>query len=274
MRFGICASPEQSAALAAVGYDYVEWPLSRTVGEFDEEQYAGLRRLAAALPVQPEAWNLMLPASIVVVGPEANHGALRDYVEAAFARVAELNGRVVVFGSGASRRVPDGFPRDDALAQFAEACAIAGDVAQNNGLTLAIEPLNRSTDNLVNSVAAGAEMVRRVGHPAVRLLSDLYHVLVEGEPFGDTADAGDLLAHVHVAAPDRRIPLPGHGRGERELRDYFRMLRAAGYDGRVSIEAQWHGMDEAAAGLRLLRETWASSSSVSLPSVPQRSGHE
>jgi sugar phosphate isomerase/epimerase len=256
MRFGICAPPDQAADLSAEGYDYVEWPLSRSAGVFDDDQYADLRRLAAQLPVRPEAWNVMLPARIVVVGPEADHDAMRDYVEVAFARVADLHGTVVVLGSGASRRVPVGFARDDALAQFAEACTIAGEVAEKNGITIAIEPLNRNETNLVNSVSEGAEIVRHVAHPTVRLLSDLYHVSVEREPLSDTADAGDLLAHVHVAAPDRRIPLPGHG--EQELRDYFLTLRAAEYDGRVSIEARWNGIDEAGAGLRLMQETWAS----------------
>ncbi len=256
MRFGICAPPEQAAELAALGYDYLEWPLSRSAGVYDDEQYADLRQLAARLSVRPEAWNVMLPARIIVVGPEADLDAMRDYVAVAFARVAELHGAVVVFGSGGSRRVPDGFARDEALAQFVDACRIAGETAARHGITIAIEPLNRGETNLVNSVAEGAEVVRRVAHPAVRLLSDLYHVAVEHEPFTDTKDAGSLLAHVHVAAPDRSIPRPGHG--DQELRDYFGALRAAGYDGRVSIEARWSGMDEAAAGLRILRETWAS----------------
>jgi sugar phosphate isomerase/epimerase len=181
---------------------------------------------------------------------------MRDYLEVAFARVAELHGVVVVFGSGPSRHIPDGYSREEARGQFDDACAIAGDVARKHGLTIAIEPLNRSETNLVNSVAEGAAVVRRVAHPAVRLLSDLYHVMVEAEPLNATESAGNLLAHVHVAASDRRIPRPGHG--EDELRDYLRTLRAAGYDGRVSIEARWSEIDEAAAGLRLMRELWAS----------------
>ena len=256
MRFGICAPPEQAAALAAVGYDYVEWPLHRTAGAFSDEEYAALRRLAGHLPVRPEAWNVMLPARIMVVGPEADHAALRDYLNVAFARVAELHGAIVVFGSGASRRIPDGFPREVASAQFDAACSIAGDAAQGNGITIAIEPLNRGETNLVNSVAEGVGVVQRVAHPAVRVLSDLYHVTLEGEPLADTTAAGDLLAHVHVAAPDRRIPRPGHG--EDELRAYFQALRAAAYDDRVSIEARWSEIEEATAGLHLMRETWAS----------------
>jgi D-psicose/D-tagatose/L-ribulose 3-epimerase len=255
MRFGICAAHE-AAALAEAGYDYLEWSVRGTVGAFDVGEYADLRRLVARLPIRPEAWNQLLPAELKVVGPEANHAALQDYVALAFPRIAELGGEVVVFGSGDSRRVPDGYPPNRALAQFEEACRIAGDAAQRHGLIVAIEPLNRRETNLVNSVAETAEIARRVAHPAVRVLSDLYHVMVEGESFADTASAGPILAHVHVAAPDRQIPRPGHG--EQELRDYFLALQSAGYDGRVSIEARWSGIEDATTSVHLMREIWAS----------------
>ena len=254
MRFGICAPPERAAELAAVGYDFVEWPLSRTVGVMDDEAYGELRRLAAGLPVRPEAWNVMLPGHIKVVGPELDHDALQEYLEAALPRVAELGGEVVVFGSGGARRVPEGYGLDDGLCQFEEACRIAGEIAQGHGLTIAVEPLNRNETNLVNTVAEAVTLVSVVAHPAVRLLSDLYHLTIEAEPLSDTETAEDLLAHVHIAAPDRSIPLPG--RGEQELRDYFTTLREAGYDGRISVEASWDGVEEAAAGLRFMREVW------------------
>jgi hypothetical protein len=63
------------------------------------------------------------------------------------------------------------------------------------------------------------------------------------------------LAHAHVAAPDWRIPLPSHG--EEEVRDLSLALDGAGYDDRVSAEARWSGIEEAATGSRRLREIWA-----------------
>ena len=102
MQWGICANPEQANALAEAGYDYLEWSVNRTVGVFGEAEYADLRRVAAQLPIRPEAWNQFLPADLKVVGPAANHGALRTYLALTCPRIAELGGEVVVFGSGAS----------------------------------------------------------------------------------------------------------------------------------------------------------------------------
>ena len=121
---------------------------------------------------------------------------------------------------------------------------------------MAIEPLNRRETNLINAVAEAAALAERIAHPAVSVLSDLYHVVVEAEPFAATARAAALLTHVHIAAPDRQMPLPG--RDEPELRDFFLTLRSIGYDGRVSIEARWSGLEDAIAGLHLMRQLWAS----------------
>ncbi len=221
-----------------------------------EGEYTVLRRQAREFPLVPEVWNVMLPTDLKVVGPEANHSGMVRYLETAFARSAELGGSIVVFGSGPSRAVPNDWPKEEALKQFEEACLKAGAVAHEQGITLAVEPLPSSTVNLVNSVAEGASVVDRVRHPNVRLLADLGHVGVEGEPFEDTTAAGPVLVHVHVALPhSREIPLPG--RGDTFLRDYFRALKAAGYEGRISAECEWSSTVELAEGHTFMRTAWA-----------------
>lgn len=256
MRFGICYSPDQSLALAEAGYDFVEWPMSRTVGEMDEEAYQSLRNLARDLPIAPEAWNVMLPKSIMVVGPDADHTGMKHYVETAMSRAAELGGQVVVFGSGGSRAVPDAWPREEAVQQFEDACRIAGDVAAQNRITIAIEPLRRAETNLVNSVSEAAVIVKRVGHSSVQLLSDLYHVAQEDEPLRDTGAAATVLAHVHIAAPYSRA-MPHPGEADSMYQEYFRILQRSGYNQRISIECSPRPtVDEAAEGLEYLKSLW------------------
>jgi len=251
----MCYSPDHTLALAGAGYDFAEWPMSRTVGEMDEDAYRSLRTLTQGLTIRPEAWNVMLPRSIKVVGPDADHAGMKRYVETAFSRAAELGGQVVVFGSGGSRAVPDGWAHEEAARQFDDACGLVGDVADRNGMTIAIEPLNRAETNLINSVYEATVIVRRLGHPAVKLLSDLYHVAQEDEPFNDTGAAASLLAHVHIAAPYSRV-MPRAGEMDSMYRDYFRVLKRSGYDHRISIECSQPTVEEAAEGLTYLRHLW------------------
>ncbi|MDP9353052.1 MAG: sugar phosphate isomerase/epimerase [Chloroflexota bacterium] len=124
-----------------------------------EDEYTALRKEARDLPPVPEAWNIMLPTTLKVVGVEADHEGMAAYLETALFRAAELGGSIVVFGSAPSRRVPEDWPRDEALKQFEDACLRAGKVARKHGITLAVEPLPSSTVNLVNCVAEGARVV-------------------------------------------------------------------------------------------------------------------
>lgn len=256
MRFGICQSPDETQPLADAGYDFIEWPMNRTVGEMDEEAYQSLRDLARSLPIAPEAWNIMLPRSIKVVGPDADHVGMKRYLETALSRAAELGGQVVVFGSGGSRTVPDAWPREEAMRQVDDACGVVGEVAALHGITIAIEPLNRGETNLINSVSEAVGVVDRVGHPSVKLLSDLYHVTKENEPFSDTGAAAPKLVHVHIAEPNSRA-MPHPGEMDSVYGQYFSMLQRSGYDQRISIECSPQPtLDEAAEGLKYLRELW------------------
>lgn len=259
MRFGICCPPDRSAELASLGFDYVEWPMSRAVGRVTDAEYQQLQTLARQLTVKPECWNVMLPSDIKVTGPDVDLSTLTAYLETAFRRASELGGEIVVFGSGGSRTLPDGWHMEEGLEQFAAAASTAGAVAARHGLTIALEPLNSSETNLMNTVAEGQEIVERVRKPSVRLLSDLYHVYQMHEPIENTETANGVLAHVHVAAPEgRNMTLPD--RQAEVVQEYFAALKRSGYDGRISFEGRWDGSDEAKRGLEFLRQTWDNAS--------------
>ena len=52
-----------------------------------------------------------------------------------------------MFGSGGARRVPEGFPKEDAFEQFVEFGKRIAPEARAHGLTIAIEPLCRDETN-------------------------------------------------------------------------------------------------------------------------------
>jgi sugar phosphate isomerase/epimerase len=235
MRLGCCAPLDRAGAVAAAGYEYWEPPVVTVAARQGEDAFAAVRERFAALSLAPEAWNCLLPGELKVTGPDADLDSLARYLEIAFARIAEVGGRVVVFGSGRARAVPEGFDRAQAEEQVAAFLRLAGDAAAERDLTLALEPLNRGECNIINSVAEGLAMVRRVAHERVRLLADCYHMWLEDEPMSNLIEAGDALAHIHVSDRPRRAPAPGAD----ELNPFLSTLRAAGYDGRISVECRW-----------------------------------
>jgi sugar phosphate isomerase/epimerase len=159
--------------------------------------------------------------------------SLEKYVKTVFERAEKAKVEVVVFGSGGARSIPDGFDRERGLAQIMAFCRMIGPVAQEHGVVVAVEPLNRNECNVINSVAECAEIVRRVNHPAVRLLVDAFHWLKENDSADDIIGNGEFLAHVHAATISSRL---APGSEPCDLSVFFSALERAAYDGRISIE--------------------------------------
>ena len=110
-------------------------------------------------------------------------------------------------------------------------------ITEQYGKVLAIEPLNYSECNIVNTVADSIRVVRAVNLPSVRTLIDFYHVRYNGEDIESFVEYGKYIEHVHVASFNnhRRFPAPYDGE---DYRGFFEVLRRAGYQNEnISIEA-------------------------------------
>ena len=231
---GVCTGLENARILAELGYDYIETALN-ALAAMTEEEFRQSRRELSSAGIPCRAVNCMLPGTIPVVGPQADQARTGAYLERAFDRAGALGVRVAVFGSGGSRRVPEGFPWPRAWRQILEFLSLAEKFAARSGLEIAIEPLRRQECNLLNYVSEAVELASLAGLPHVGVLADTYHMAGVGEPLDVLCRTGGLLRHVHIAEPsERRFPKPGDGQDYDALRE---ALKAAGYSGGVSIEA-------------------------------------
>lgn len=234
---GICVNPDAVSKLPP-GFDFCEIAAAATLAGHDPSPDAvdleGLSELEPAV----RAFNCFLPGDLRVVGPDVQRDRVEAYVGTTIARAAEVGADLMVFGSGRSRSVPDGFARSAAWGQlvwFLERCA---DHAREHGLTIAIEPLNANECNILNTYTESVALAREVSRPFIKVLADTWHFAVEDEPLDDILEAPEWLAHVHVAdSPDRGHP----GSGSYPFDRLFAILREISYDGRVSIECGWPG---------------------------------
>ncbi len=235
LAIGCCAGKSDLALLdTTLGLDYIELPVATALmGSTDD-----FERLVSQLQrsrLIARAANVLLPAGLKVVGPEARLEELSDYASTALERACRLGISVLVFASGASRVVPAGYSRERALKQFEDAVRIVSAQASGRGLTLAVEPLHSRETNLLNSVGEAAEFLRHRSLDGVRLVADLWHMECEGERLDVLDHLGDVIAHAHVAAAERRAP----GQVGDRIEEFLMRLRHAGFAGACSIECKW-----------------------------------
>jgi sugar phosphate isomerase/epimerase len=249
-RLGICASPEDLARVAP-GYDFAELTVSALAPLETDEAWGERRPQLAGLRPPIHAFNVFVPGQLKLVGPERDSAAIQRYARPAVRRAADLGARIIVFGSGAARRIPDGYPRSRAWDELAEFLSTCADAAAGTGVTIAIEPLNHDESNVLNSYLEAVELAALVDRPEIRVLADIYHFMVDSEPLEDILHAPERLAHVHLADSGRLYP----GSGSYPLERLLALLRDVNYGGALSIECRW-GDDlaaESAAALRFLR---------------------
>ncbi len=110
---------------------------------------------------------------------------------------------------------------------------VCGD-AQAQGLSIALEPLNRFESDLVNTAADAHRLVTDVNHTAAGILLDGFHMALEERSLSAAIElAGPKLLHVQVAENYRGVP----GTGQTPWHDFKKGLDTIGYKGVVSIES-------------------------------------
>jgi D-psicose/D-tagatose/L-ribulose 3-epimerase len=133
-----------------------------------------------------------------------------------------------------------------------------GDVApyaEERGVTVVLEYLNRFEMYLTNTAADLAAIVREVDRPGVRMMYDTFHAHIEEkDPREALRSCRDVLVHVHASENDRGTP----GSGQVDWDATFAGLREIDYDGWVVIEAFSDALPELAAATRVWRRTFES----------------
>ena len=263
MKFGICSAPGALGSasrlvdiLAEAGADYLDWAVGAIMSS--EAHFEELRATIEKSPLRAEAWMSFLPPRARITGSDVDLESVLKYVTTAMQRAKTLGGEVIVLGSAGARKVPIGFDPQVARAQFIEFGRELGPRAAETGIVVAIEPLNRSEDNLITSVAQGAELVDAIAHSNIQLLADFYHLNEENEPLQNLENAGKRLQHTHLA--DTHRVAPGTAKDAAGLTGFFRALRTANYDARCSFEGKTDDLArQAPAILRVMREKYAQS---------------
>jgi sugar phosphate isomerase/epimerase len=179
------------------------------------------------------------------VGQAAAHQEILKFGETSFRRAQIAGIKIIVFGSGGARRIPEGFSAAEAKQQFVSLCKQLAPLALKYNVVISLEPLNTRECNFINSLAEGAEIVQAVNHESFRLLADVYHMLMENESPSEIIKYGDLIYHTHIAEKTGRSAPGVHNE---DFTPYFWALKQANYKGRMTIECLWNNIEAQASG--------------------------
>ncbi|HBC85690.1 MAG TPA: hypothetical protein DCZ94_01920 [Lentisphaeria bacterium] len=241
MKIGTCADPNAGQILKDAGFDFIEMgvggalkpdkPYAEFVTELDRIQKSPLPCLVV---------NCLMPGHMKITGPEVSLQSIKLHLSTVCERAEAAGIKKIVFGSGGSRKCPEGFDRKKAFDQLVEFGKILGDEAEKHNVIIAVEPLNKNECNMLNSIKRTMDYVNKVGIPSFRLHADSFHWGMEDEADKDFRGASSLITHAHIATYKSRLS-PGFE--EADFTRFFSLLKQCGYDDTIAIEGKWAAYD-------------------------------
>jgi len=219
------------AEIAALGFDGIELAV-RDPGLVRADELAALTRgHGLAVPAIGTGQAFGEEGLCLVAADAGVRRAARERLLAHLPVAARLDAIVIVGLLGTA--TADGRPAQEATAHLVAALREVAAAALEQGVRIAVEPVNRYEVDLIRTVADGLELIERVEAPNVGLLLDTFHMNIE-EPSitGSIRAAGDRIFHVHLADSNRMWP----GAGHIDFAAVLDALAATGYRGFLSGE--------------------------------------
>jgi D-psicose/D-tagatose/L-ribulose 3-epimerase len=139
---------------------------------------------------------------------------------------------------------------DDEWKRAVEVFQKVSPYAQQAGIPLALEYLNRFEHYFINDTVSAAKFVDEVKHPSFKLHYDTFHANIEEKKIPEAIRAGGKrIAHVHISENDRSTPGEGHVHWD----ESFSTLAEIGYNGWLMVEAFGASLPEIAGATCIWR---------------------
>jgi D-psicose/D-tagatose/L-ribulose 3-epimerase len=238
----------QLEKIKSTGFDGVEIPIFGG----DETHYRKLRRKLDELQLKTSAVTVTTAETSAISPDPAIRKAAVERLQTIARHSAILGADVLCGPFHQALGVFSGTgPTEEEFQRAAEVHRAVADEAQREGVTLAIESLNRFECYFLNTMAAATAYVRLVDHPNFKALFDTFHANIEEENLikGFSENAA-VIAHIHVSNNDRGVP----GRGHIDFHAIFRAIKSSGYNGWLTIEAFGRALPELVEPTRVWRD--------------------
>ena len=236
------------AKLKEVGYDGLEFFL----GEPDLAHYKTIKAELDSLGLGCTTVTCPPPEANPVSSDAGARAKGLDHMKWGIDATAALGGETLCGPFHSAYAVFSGkAPTTDEFNYSVDVMRQAAEYAQQAGIALATEPLNRFETYLLNTSADAKRFCDQVDHPSFGYLYDTHHAHIEEKNAADAIKVGgSAIKHVHISENDRGAP----GTGQIHWDTNFAALKEIGYDGWMTIEAFSPDDPEFAGMIHVFRE--------------------
>ena len=235
--------------IKATGYDGVEIPIF----EGTPEHYSELGRRLTEVGLEATGIALFPSLDMNPIGAEASQRAAGLKHMAWILECTAAMGAKIVGGPLHSTlgHFSGEAPTDEERKRGVAFHRAAGDIGRKLDVTITLEALNRFECYFVNTTADLSHYLDAVDHPNVSGMHDTFHANIgEKHPVEAIGALQRHLSHVHISENDRGTP----GKGHIDFSAVFKALKAARYDGWLTIEAFGRALPPLAAATRVWRD--------------------
>lgn len=256
IRLGCFGTAAQLFEIERAGFDTIELDLCEIV-KMPETEFAEFLRSAQESRLTFDVCSGLFPLSLRFYEQDFSESLWLEHVEKGAERAAQLQCRMIPLGAGKCRSMPrDRSKWNDCQKKLLEFVEKICGILDRYGILLAVEPLGPANSNYLNYIGETAEFVRKVPVQNCRTMCDLRHMVKNQEDFGEILKYRNVICHAHIDYPlgdRRRFPQIGDGY---DYSGYLDMLKVAGYDGVLTIEAtSWQDFSvEAASSAEFLKQ--------------------
>ncbi|CAN5870273.1 sugar phosphate isomerase/epimerase [soil metagenome] len=235
--------------LKAIGFDAVEIPV------FDASDRTNFERLGQrlkSLGLTSTAVTVMTPQANPISPDAAVRKAAVEHMEKVLDACATFGAEILCgpIHSAIGHFSGTG-PTEDEFKHGVETMQKFAEAAQNRGIMLACEYLNRFENYFLTTAEQTARFVTAVGHPSCKMMYDSFHAHIEekNQPKA-IASCIEQVVHIHISENDRGTP----GTGQVDWDGFFSALKAGNYDGYLTIESFGRALPALAAATKVWRD--------------------
>ena len=246
MKYAICNETFQNwdhqrvcqevAQLGYAGLEIAPFTFATDVKEISDEQRTTIRKQAEeeGLKIVGLHWLLAQTEGLQLTSPdETVRQRTADYLVDLARCCRDLGGELMVFGSPAQRRIPEGATREQATDYAVDTLERALPEMEKTGVKFCLEPLAPTEADFIQTAEEALAILDRLDHPSTALHLDVKAMSSESAPVPDLIrQHAARTGHFHANDANMRGP----GFGDVDFVPIFQALKESNYDRWVSVE--------------------------------------